>query len=42
MSYDGITGRIQFDAKGDLLTTQYVVWITKHGGFEEFWKPEGR
>jgi branched-chain amino acid transport system substrate-binding protein len=42
MSYEGITGRIQFDAKGDLLTTQYVVWITRNGGFEEFWKPGGR
>jgi branched-chain amino acid transport system substrate-binding protein len=42
MSYDGITGRIQFDSKGDLLTTQYVVWITKNGTFEEFWRPSGR
>jgi len=39
--YDGITGRLQFDSKGDLLTTQYVVWITKNGRFEEFWKPPG-
>jgi branched-chain amino acid transport system substrate-binding protein len=39
--YDGITGRLQFDSKGDLLTTQYVVWITKNGRFEEFWKPTG-
>ncbi|HXC62581.1 MAG TPA: branched-chain amino acid ABC transporter substrate-binding protein, partial [Nitrospiria bacterium] len=38
-SYDGITGRIQFDSKGDLTETQYVVWITKGGQFEEFWKP---
>jgi branched-chain amino acid transport system substrate-binding protein len=38
-SYDGITGRIQFDSKGDLTVTQYVVWITKGGQFEEFWKP---
>ena len=41
MSHDGITGRIQFDAKGDLLTTQYVVWITKNGTFEEYWRPSG-
>jgi branched-chain amino acid transport system substrate-binding protein len=41
ISYDGITGRIQFDTKGDLITTQYVVWITKDGKFEEFWKPAG-
>jgi branched-chain amino acid transport system substrate-binding protein len=39
MSYDGITGRIQFDPKGDLLTTQYVVWITRNGKFEESWRP---
>jgi branched-chain amino acid transport system substrate-binding protein len=42
MTYDGITGRIRFDSKGDLLTTQYVVWVTKNGKFEEFWKPAGR
>jgi branched-chain amino acid transport system substrate-binding protein len=41
-SYDGITGRIQFDSKGDLTVTQYVVWITKEGQFEEYWKPAGR
>lgn len=39
--HEGITGRLQFDSKGDLLTTQYVVWITKNGTFEEFWKPSG-
>lgn len=39
MTHDGLTGRIQFDAKGDLLTTQYVVWVTKDGTFEEYWKP---
>ncbi len=38
-NYDGISGRIQFDSKGDLTKTQYVVWITKGGKFEEFWKP---
>ena len=41
MTHDGLTGRIQFDAKGDLLTTQYVVWVTKDGTFEEYWKPGG-
>ena len=39
MSYEGITGRIQFDSKGDRLTSQYVVWITKNGKFEEIWRP---
>jgi branched-chain amino acid transport system substrate-binding protein len=37
--FDGITGRIQFDLKGDLTETQFVVWITKGGRFEEFWNP---
>lgn len=40
LSYDGITGKIQFDAKGDLLATKYVIWVTTHGTFEEFWQPE--
>ena len=39
--HDGITGRLQFDSKGDLLQAKYVVWITKDGKFEEFWKPAG-
>ncbi len=40
-SYDGITGRIQFNSKGDLNVSQFVVWITRNGRFEEFWKPSG-
>ena len=40
--YDGITGRLEFDSKGDLLTTQYVVWVTKNGTFKEFWNPAGQ
>lgn len=40
LTYNGVTGQIQFDDKGDLLVTSYVVWVTKDGKFEEFWKPE--
>ncbi|HEY4485913.1 MAG TPA: branched-chain amino acid ABC transporter substrate-binding protein [Nitrospiria bacterium] len=38
-AHEGITGRILFDRKGDLLSTTYVVWITKNGKFEEYWRP---
>ena len=40
LTYDGITGRIQFDQKGDVPKIQYVVWITRDGKFEEYWRPE--
>ncbi|TAK03455.1 MAG: branched-chain amino acid ABC transporter substrate-binding protein, partial [Candidatus Manganitrophaceae bacterium] len=39
--YDGALGHIEFDAKGDVKKSPYIVWITKNGKFEEFWKPEG-
>lgn len=39
ITYDGITGLIQFDQKGDIPKIQYVVWLTKDGKFEEYWKP---
>ncbi len=38
----GITGNLQFDMKGDLLTSQYIVWVTEKGEFKEFWKPGGK
>jgi len=38
--FDGITGQIQFDSKGDRLKTLFVVWVTKNEKFEEFWKPD--
>ncbi|MFY9269818.1 MAG: branched-chain amino acid ABC transporter substrate-binding protein, partial [Candidatus Manganitrophaceae bacterium] len=41
VKYDGAVGRIEFDAKGDVKRSPYIVWITKNGKFEEFWKPEG-
>ncbi len=32
-------GKIKFDEKGDVSQAPYIVWITKNGKFEEFWKP---
>lgn len=39
MEFDVALGKIRFDAKGDVTTLPYVVWITKNGKFEEYWKP---
>jgi len=39
MKHDGASGHVEFDAKGDVKETPYVVWRTKGGKFEEFWKP---
>ena len=41
IKYDGALGHIEFDGKGDVEKSPYIVWITKNGRFEEFWKPEG-
>lgn len=40
MKYAGALGKLQWDDKGDILHSPYVVWITRNGQFEEFWKPE--
>ena len=32
-------GKIRFSEKGDVSEAPYIVWITKNGKFEEFWKP---
>ena len=37
--FSGATGTIRFDAKGDVTSAPYVVWITKNGKFVEIWKP---
>lgn len=37
--FGGATGKIRFDSKGDVTAAPYVVWITKNGKFEEYWKP---
>lgn len=36
--FNGAVGKIKFDAKGDVTTAPYVVWITKNGKFEEIKK----
>ncbi|MDC4202921.1 MAG: branched-chain amino acid ABC transporter substrate-binding protein [Candidatus Manganitrophus sp.] len=41
VNYDGALGHIEFDEKGDVKKSPYIVWITKNGKFEEFWKPQG-
>lgn len=39
MEFNGAIGKIKFDSKGDVTISPYVVWITKSGKFEEYWKP---
>ncbi len=39
MEFDVALGKIKFDAKGDVTVSPYVIWITKGGKFEEYWKP---
>lgn len=39
MEFNGSLGKITFDSKGDVTVAPYVVWITKSGKFEEYWKP---
>ncbi|MDI6800614.1 MAG: branched-chain amino acid ABC transporter substrate-binding protein [Thermodesulfovibrionales bacterium] len=39
MEFSGSFGKIKFTDKGDVADSPYVVWITKNGKFEEYWKP---
>ena len=39
MKYDGALGHIEFDEKGDVTQSPYIVWITRNGRFEAFWTP---
>lgn len=39
IEFSGALGKIKFTEKGDVLHSHYVVWITKSGKFEEYWKP---
>ena len=39
MQHTGAVGGLQWDEKGDVLRSPYVVWITKSGKFKEHWKP---
>ena len=40
IKYDGASGHVEFDARGDVKEAPYVVWATRGGKFEEFWKPQ--
>ncbi len=39
LKYDGALGRTEFDAKGDVKISPYIVWITEGGKFKEHWNP---
>lgn len=39
MEFDVALGKIRFDKKGDVTESPYVIWITRNGKFEEYWKP---
>jgi branched-chain amino acid transport system substrate-binding protein len=39
LKYDGALGRTEFDAKGDVKVSPYIVWVTKGGKFKEHWNP---
>lgn len=39
VEFTGALGKIKFDEKGDVTSAPYVVWITKDGKFNEYWRP---
>lgn len=39
MKHSGALGELQWDEKGDILQSPYVVWTIRNGKFEEYWKP---
>lgn len=39
IEFSGALGKIKFTDTGDVTDSPYVVWITKNGKFEEYWKP---
>jgi branched-chain amino acid transport system substrate-binding protein len=39
LEFEGAVGKIKFDQKGDVTVAPYIIWITKDGKFEEYWKP---
>ncbi|MFQ5587256.1 MAG: branched-chain amino acid ABC transporter substrate-binding protein [Nitrospiria bacterium] len=39
MKYNGALGHIEFDDKGDILKSPYIVWVTRKDRFEAFWLP---
>lgn len=39
MEFSGALGKIRFTERGDVSQLPYVVWVTRNGRFEEYWKP---
>ncbi|BCB97198.1 branched chain amino acid ABC transporter substrate-binding protein [Dissulfurispira thermophila] len=39
MEFLGALGKIRFTENGDITGSPYVIWVTKNGKFEEYWKP---
>lgn len=39
LEFSGALGKTKFTDKGDVSRSPYVVWLTKNGKFEEYWKP---
>ena len=39
MKHTGALGELEWDKKGDILHSPYVVWEVKNGKFTEYWKP---
>ena len=39
MEFQGALGATKFTEKGDVAKSPYIVWITRNGKFEEYWKP---
>ncbi len=39
MEFTGALGKVRFNEKGDVTVSPYVVWTTRSGKFEEYWKP---
>ncbi len=39
--YDGASGHVEFDEKGDVKEAPYIVWVTRGGKFEPHWNPKG-
>jgi len=37
MEYDGTLGRLRWDKNGDLVTSPYVVYVTRKGGSLQGW-----
>lgn len=40
LEFSGALGKIRFTDKGDVQQSPYIVWITKNGKFEEYWKQQ--